>query len=128
MPKTKGSRVTPKKDKTELEQRFADAGLPAEELTATEDDKFGGEVQIPAREAQIKVQAINDDHLLFTFVADNGMSVNNYTLSYDQIFAILEGMEPWLTNHVQRMKEETPDLAVVRRDTTLVGPDGRPLA
>lgn len=80
-------------------------------------------MRIPSREAQIKVQAINDDHLLFTFAADNGMSVNNYTISYDQIMAILEGMEPWLT--MERVPKS--DLTVVQNDTTLVGPDGRPL-
>lgn len=129
--------MTPKKTqekstgaKTQLEQRFADAGLPAEEvMSATEDDRFGGQVEIPSREAQIKVQAINDDHLLFTFVSDHGMSVNNYTISYEQIMAILEGMEPWLVNRTQQVKEEiAPDLSVVVRDTRLVGPDGRPLS
>src|ERR1700722_14712020 len=100
MPKAKGSRVTPKKEKTDLEQRFADAGVDATEVTATEDDQFGSmDVRIPVREAQIKVQAINDDHLLWTFAADNGMSVNNYTISFDQIMAILEGVEPWLVGH-----------------------------
>lgn len=122
MTKTKGSRVTPKKEKTELEQRFFDAGLDGQEISSAPDQQM----QIPAREAQIKVQAINDDHLLFTFAADQGMSVNNYTISYDQIMAVLEGMEPWLTMERDRGTKES-NLDVVKRDTTLVGSDGRPL-
>lgn len=127
MPKKAPGRTTPKKapsasTKTDLEQRFADAGLPAEEV-AQEEPQFGGQIQIPAREAQIKVQAINDDALLFTFVADNGMSVNNYTITYDQIMVLLEGMEPWITMD----RGPKPDLYVAQKDTTLVGPDGRKL-
>lgn len=105
---TKGQRTTPKKERTEEQE---EPQVP----------------QIPARPCQIRVVAINDDYILMTVTADMAMSVNNYTVGYEQWEEIYQGVEPWRT--MERTPPETESgLTVVTQSKALVGPNGQPIA
>lgn len=51
---------------------------------------------IPSRDVELNVRAINLDWLLVQVLADNGMSVEAYTVSYDQWVKLVEAVDPWV--------------------------------
>ena len=52
--------------------------------------------QIPIRSADIQVRSINLEAIMLTFISNQGMSVENYTVEVDQWRTIVENTQPWL--------------------------------
>ena len=83
--------------------------------------------QVPARGAELNVRAINLDFLLVQLVSDNGMSVEAYTIGYDQWVALRDAVEPWAALERPDKEDEAPEAESANPIPRLVGPTGEAL-
>lgn len=86
-------------------------------------------VQVPIRQAQIRIRALNDDVTILSIQSEEGMSIQGWTVDVEQWREIVygtegdEGIKAWVDKERPEKLVETPDLTVVEKPG-LILPDG----